>query len=87
MIVAILVALFFAAMAAWGWSQVRRERKRARIAEEKAQELARRMAKMVEAYKNEAERLKELATGSDAERFDASLRILRELAGTDTDSD
>ena len=87
MIVAILVALFFAAVAAWGWSQVRRERKRARAAEAKAQELTRRMAKMVEAYKHEAQRLEELATGSDAERFDASLRILRELAGTDDTGD
>ena len=85
MIVAILVALFFAAMAAWGWSQVRGERKRARAAEEKAQEFSQRIAKMVEAYRVEAERLEELARGSDTDKFDASIRILRGIAGADTD--
>ena len=85
MIVAILMALFFAAMAAWGWSQVRRERKRAQEAEAKAQELARCMKKMQEAYRVEAERLEELARGSDTDKFDASIRILRGIAGTDAD--
>jgi len=87
MIVAILVALFFAAMAAWGWSQVRRERKRAREAETKAQELTRRIKKMQEAYRVEAERLEELARGSDTDKFDASIRILRGIAGADADPD
>lgn len=85
MTAALLVAIALGGIvSAWGWSRVRRQRRELAEAKRQVDAARKQMQKLQEAYKHEAERLEELARGSDADRFDASIRILRELSGGDT---
>lgn len=76
----ILLLALAGVVAAWAWGEVARQRRRAKTAEAALVKKTRQIEKMQEAYRVETERLAELATGTDDERFDASLRILRELS-------
>jgi len=53
---------------------------RAKVARDKYEKLSQLMAKLREAYRDEAKRMEAMATGSESERFNASLRILRDLS-------
>ena len=86
-IILILLTALGGLLAAWAWAEAARQRKRAKQAEAALKMQQRRLEKMQEAYRAEAERLAELARGSDAERFDASIRILRELSRHANNSD
>ena len=80
MLYLILGLLLAIAIAAWAILERRKAVLRAKEAEAAAAKRARQITKMAEAYRSEADKIEELARGTDAERFDASIRILRELS-------
>ena len=53
---------------------------RANDAEVRALKTAKEMQRLKEAYREETKKLEEMDSGTDDERFDASLRILRDLS-------
>ena len=87
MLYLILGLLLAIAIAVWAMLERRKAIARAKEAEAAAAKRARQIAKMAEAYRSEADKLEELARGSDPERFAASIRILRELSRPGRHSD
>lgn len=60
---------------------------RAKAAEARADKIAKEIKSLQEAYYEEAQHLAELATGTNDERFSASIDILRALSGSGGDTD
>lgn len=87
MIYLILGLLLAIAVAVWAMMERRKAVARAKEAEAAAAKRARQITKMAEAYRSEADKIEELARGTDAERFATSLRILRELSRPGRHSD
>ena len=80
MIYLIFALLLAGVVAAWALLELKRTRVKLKEAEVLAARRAKDLLKLQEAYRVETERLADLDRGTDAERFAASIAILRELS-------
>jgi hypothetical protein len=80
MIYLIMALLLAAVVIAWLVMEWRRARGRLKEAQDLAEQRVKDLLKLQEAYRVETERMAALARGTDAERFAASIAILRELS-------